>query len=260
MYYGGNDSLRVWEGNVDDERHVIVEDETLAQGFTQIPNGVLRRSDLQPGAKLTYMVLLSYAWQKDHAYPGQDRLATDMGVSERSVITYLKQLSASGLITIHRRGLGKTNIYVLHRITGSENLADQRSERSAPPDVKNETALEVKNLPTKNTQSKKTQGEPLEFRKANPQEYDEAREWLFPYIDDFAREFRDQAPRTSTLTRVVKLYRRSGLDQDAFVDLLYRARQTTKERTGNVRAGEGGQKNLIGYFLAVLERLVTDAA
>ena len=101
----------------EDTRHVIIEDEALAAGFTQIPNLVLRRSDLQPGAKLTYMVLLSYAWQQDHAYPGQDRLAADMGVSERSVITYLKQLQETGLVTIRRRGLGLTNIYVLHRLT-----------------------------------------------------------------------------------------------------------------------------------------------
>ncbi len=47
---------------MEDERHVIIEDEALAAGFTQIPNLVLRRPDLSPGAKLTYMVLLSYAW------------------------------------------------------------------------------------------------------------------------------------------------------------------------------------------------------
>lgn len=101
---------------------------------------------------------------------------------------------------------------------------------------------------------------PFEISKGKPQKYDEAREWLFPYVDDFAREFRDKA-RSSTLTRVVKLYRQSGLDEEAFIDLLYRARQTTKERTGNVRGeGDEGQKNLTPYFLAVLQRLITDAA
>lgn len=245
---------------MDDERHVIVEDETLAAGFTQIPNGVLRRSDLQPGAKLTYMVLLSYAWQKDHAYPGQDRLASDMGVSERSVITYLKQLQESGLITIRRRGLGKTNVYILHRMSGSENLADQRSEKSAPPDLKEPTAPEVQDLRGKNTQEKKTQGEPLEFSKGRSSDYDEAREWLLPFVEDFSRELRDASPISSTLTRIVKIYRRSKLDEEAFIDLLYQARQITKERTGSVRNGEGGKKNLMPYYLACLDRLVSEAA
>ncbi len=36
--------------------YVVIEDETLRQGFTQIPNTILRRPDISPGAKLTYMV------------------------------------------------------------------------------------------------------------------------------------------------------------------------------------------------------------
>ena len=153
----------------EDTRHVIVEDEALAAGFTQIPNLVLRRSDLQPGAKLTYMVLLSYAWQEDHAYPGQDRLAADMGVSERSVITYLKQLQETGLITIRRRGLGMTNVYVLHRLT-------PRSEKSASPEVQEPTALEVQDFRPKKTQRKNTQRDKFEHSKGTRlvEKYDEA--------------------------------------------------------------------------------------
>lgn len=128
-------------------------------------------------------------------------------------------------------------------------------ERGEPADQ------DAGDVPTNTKSTNKEYSEkPLEFSKGRSTEYDEAREWLFPYIDDFAREFRDRA-RSSTLTRVVKLYRRSGLDEEAFIDLLYRARQVTKERTGNVRGeGDGGQKNLTPYFLAILERLVTDAA
>lgn len=103
-------------GAVMPDRYVIIEDEALQAGFTQIPNQILRRADIQPGAKLTYRVLLSYAWQQGSCYPSQDRLAEDMGVSECSVITYLKQLTTTKLITIIRRGLGLTNVYVIHRI------------------------------------------------------------------------------------------------------------------------------------------------
>lgn len=84
---------------------IIIEDETLREGFTQIPNAIFRRRDLTPGAKLTYMALLSYAWQQGSCFPGQDKLAEDMGCSSRSVITYLKQLQDAGLLRVKRRGL-----------------------------------------------------------------------------------------------------------------------------------------------------------
>jgi len=66
---------------------------------------------LSHSAKLTYALILSYAWQKDYCFPGQETLARDLEVSTRSVIEYLKELQARGLIRIQRRGLGKTNVY-----------------------------------------------------------------------------------------------------------------------------------------------------
>jgi Helix-turn-helix domain len=240
----------------EDTRHVIVEDETLAAGFTQIPNLVLRRSDLSPGAKLTYMVLLSYAWQEDHAYPGQDRLATDMGVSERSVITYLKQLQESGLITIRRRGLGMTNVYVLHRLI-------PRSEKSAPLEVKQSTPLEMQDLQPKKTQEKNTQSDYVESSKGltivdNVERYDDVRIALLPYAQDFARELRDQAPLASTVTRLVNMFRAAGVDLDTFLDRMIQARAITQERTPAIRnqVNGPGQKSKMAYYLAVLEDLL----
>jgi biotin operon repressor len=241
----------------EDTRHVIIEDEALAAGFTQIPNLVLRRADLQPGAKLTYMVLLSYAWQQDHAYPGQDRLAADMGVSERSVITYLKQLQETGLVTIRRRGLGLTNVYVLHRLT-------PRSEKSALPEVQDSTGLEVQDLPPKNTQTNNTQGEHFESSKGpvSFEQYDQARLAILPYAEDLARELGDQAPLTSTTTRLTNLYRHSGLALDTFLDLLIAARGITQERTGSIRTQRPdgpGPKPKMAYWFTVLEDLISQA-
>ena len=237
----------------EDTRHVIVEDEALAAGFTQIPNLVLRRSDLQPGAKLTYMVLLSYAWQQDHAYPGQDRLAADMGVSERSVITYLKQLQETGLITIRRRGLGLTNVYVLHRLA-------PRSEKSAPPEVQEPTPLEVQDLRPKKTQQKNTQGERIESSRGLSvvDKYDDARLAMLPYAQDLAREMNDRAPLTSTTTRLTNLYRDSGLPLADFLDLLIAARAITQERTGSIRTRSDGlgPKPKMAYWFTVLEDLI----
>ncbi|HJO03643.1 MAG TPA: helix-turn-helix domain-containing protein [Acidobacteriota bacterium] len=88
-----------------------------ARGFTQVPNHVLRDPKLTAGAKLVYAMLLSYAWHNDFAFPGQDRMAAQMGVTGRSVITYTKELEKKNFLSITRRGQGKTNIYTLNLTT-----------------------------------------------------------------------------------------------------------------------------------------------
>ena len=63
---------------------------------------------------MTFAMLLRYAWQDDFCYPGQQKLAKDLGLSDRSVRTHLKALQTIGLLAIQRRGQGKTNIYELN--------------------------------------------------------------------------------------------------------------------------------------------------
>lgn len=89
-------------------------DVLTAKGFTQVPNHVLVSDRLSPGAKLAYAMLLKYAWQNDRCFPGQERLAKDMGVTDRSVRTYLQELEARQFIAIKQRGLGKPNLYELN--------------------------------------------------------------------------------------------------------------------------------------------------
>jgi Helix-turn-helix domain len=74
------------------DRNIVLNgaDVLSAKGFTQVPNHVLVSGKLSPGAKLTYAMLLKYAWQNDFCFPGQERLAKDMGVTDRSVRTYLQ--------------------------------------------------------------------------------------------------------------------------------------------------------------------------
>ncbi len=96
-----------------DKHTIVVLNESLKQGFTQLPNFVLRNKDLSFGARLAYSVLLSYAWQEDSCFPGQDRMAKDLGVSRQMVNGYLQELKKSEFIKWERRGLGKTNIYFI---------------------------------------------------------------------------------------------------------------------------------------------------
>ena len=118
----------------DDRSPIVIEDETLRHGFTSIPNVILKRHDISPGAKLCYVMLLTYAWQEASCFPGQERLAEDMGVVKRSVVTYMKELQDSGLVVVKRRGLGKTNVYTLPR---SANFAPLEVQKTAHPKVQN---------------------------------------------------------------------------------------------------------------------------
>ena len=70
-------------GDLLKEKNIILKgaDALSTHGFTQVPNHVLRSDALSPGAKLAYAMLLSYAWHNDYCFPGQDRLAKDMGVT-----------------------------------------------------------------------------------------------------------------------------------------------------------------------------------
>jgi hypothetical protein len=89
-------------------------DPIALHGFTQLPNFILRNPDLSIGAKTTYALFLSYAWHNNLCFPGQDRLAKDIGMSIGSVNTFIKELEAAGLIEITRRGQGKTNLYTIN--------------------------------------------------------------------------------------------------------------------------------------------------
>lgn len=109
---------------------IIVEDEVLSEGFTQVPNILLKRVDISHGAKIAYALLLSYAWGKDRCFPGQDALARDMGVERKAVIRYLKELKDQGIVTVQRRGMGRTNIYTLPRLRDVPKMGHQEVPQS----------------------------------------------------------------------------------------------------------------------------------
>ena len=102
-------------GSLLKQRNIVLRgaDALSQKGFTQVPNALLRHKTISPGAKLVYTMLLSYAWQNDFCFPGQETLAKDMGVTSRSVRTYLKELEAKKFLTIQQQGQGRVNIYHL---------------------------------------------------------------------------------------------------------------------------------------------------
>ena len=100
-------------GEVIKEHNIFLDttNPVVRGGFTQVPNFILRDPKLSVGAKVVYAMFLSYAWNNDSCFPGQERLAQDMGMSVSRVNEFIKSLQSSGFIEIIRRGQGKTNFY-----------------------------------------------------------------------------------------------------------------------------------------------------
>ena len=100
-----------------EKRTLVIEDENLRGGFSQIPNVVLRNPLLGDKALRLYTLLLSYAWQEEECFPGQETLAKDMGCTRKSITNALNELKKHKLIDWQRRGLGKVNIYHIKRLS-----------------------------------------------------------------------------------------------------------------------------------------------
>lgn len=98
------------------DRNLILRGADIAtqRGWTGVPNFILESDQISVGAKLTYAMLLKYAREMEECFPGQDRLAKDMGTTRQSVNTYIGELRRAGLITVKRRGQGRPNVYTVH--------------------------------------------------------------------------------------------------------------------------------------------------
>lgn len=103
-------------GEILQEKNIVLNtfDPVSRGGFTQIPNFILKDPSLSVGAKVAYSMFLSYAWHNDSCFPGQERLAEDMGMSRSRVTDFIGELEKAGLVSIQRRGQGKTNFYTIH--------------------------------------------------------------------------------------------------------------------------------------------------
>lgn len=98
------------------DRNLVLKGADLAtqKGWTGVPNFILESNQISVGAKLTYAMLLKYAREMNECFPGQDRLAADMGTGKRSIIRYIAELEKVSLLTVQRRGQGKPNMYTVY--------------------------------------------------------------------------------------------------------------------------------------------------
>lgn len=119
------------------ERNIVLDttNPVVRDGFTQVPNFILRHGDISVGAKVVYAMFLSYAWNNDSCFPGQERLAEDMGMSRTRVTEFIGELEKARFITIQRRGQGKTNIYTIHfKVSPRHPDVGRPTSRSRPID------------------------------------------------------------------------------------------------------------------------------
>ena len=105
---------------------------------------------LSPGAKLDYAMLLKYAWQNDCCFPGQERLAKDMGVTRQSANTYVQELSASSSSRSSSAGRGR-QISMSSISSRRANGADMLMSKFLTSRCQKSFALDVKNFDSKNT-------------------------------------------------------------------------------------------------------------
>jgi len=108
------------------EKTLIILNKTFKDGFGVVPFSILKNPKIPHYLKPLYILLLSYAWYDSECFPGQERLAQDLGLSVQSVNAQLKQLKKLRLIDWKRRGQGKTNIYFILEIS-DDLLPDLKS-------------------------------------------------------------------------------------------------------------------------------------
>jgi hypothetical protein len=86
--------------------------------------------------------------------------------------------------------------------------------------------------------------------------YDEDRQTILAYVEDFARELADGASLKSSTSRAYNLFKRSGLPMESFIARMFEARSITKESSASIRSNgnqNGVRKSKMAYFFGCLE-------
>ncbi|MBI1814067.1 MAG: helix-turn-helix domain-containing protein [Deltaproteobacteria bacterium] len=228
-------------------RTVVLKDASLRQfegGFTSIPNRILENNDLSLGARMTYAMLLKYAWQKDFCFPAQQQLARDLGITDRSVRTFLGELRDRALIDWKQQGLNRPNIYYILKLP--ERVRRNDGGHSGPedfsaPERNDDSGQERKQAsdkeyPMKNTQNVNDVGERKPWRAADGtprltrDQFGKA-EWLAKTISETI----GQPENYRSYFKIAATAVRTGHASDT--ELIFQALGETKERMhdGSIR-------------------------
>jgi hypothetical protein len=260
---------------------LLLEDQSLAGGFVQLPKRILYARNLSRDAKLLYAVLLGYAWQADRCFPGYRCLCADLGASENMVRKYVRELERVQLLRQKRRGLGKTNLYLLcdlrtAQLAGPEPQEQRHPARTAqtavpephfpaspdhrevPPSDRQPAADDRNDLEQEAEKKKQDQLESFEGPSPSAFSDDDGRH-IQQLIADFSRELDDVVHLRSNLTRALRLWQHSGLDAQEFAARAYDAKQLTRLYQGKQPPGTRIEAKG-AYFFTVLEQLISHDA
>lgn len=254
---------------------LVFENPQEAKGYTVISNFVLFDPTVSPAAKTTYALLLSFAWQAEQSFPGQIRLAEILGVKERMVRYYLSELVSKKYIRVKRRGLGKTNLYIItdlsrtQRIAGAHAQSSGKAERQPIADQDRQSISHSKRQPITDKQDIVEQdaieqdSDHSKFRNGNTLQKISA-EWvreerrggratsvrqtpetrkddLFSrkiarVLDALSKhELNDPTHIRSNISRAMNLWRQSNIPEESFLVLLGEARKITRDHSGSIR-------------------------
>lgn len=240
---------------------LLLEDETIRHGFVIFPKSLIYARNLSAEAKMLYGVLVGYAFEKDHCFPGLDRLCEDMGLTANTLRLRMNELKAAAILKVKRRGQGKTNVYIIADLRNAKfEYQKSSASRNAIP-----KHLETQNLRTKNRIEEVESVEEVEEEKdSNPPDstnFDEVFEVMRHHMKWFGGEFSDEATPEQSAGRAFKLWRKSGLDVEEFIDIMQEARKKTKVYTGSIKKKSSKAtgtftKNKMPYFFSVLEDLL----
>jgi hypothetical protein len=100
-----------------------------------IPIWLLRRNEISPGAKLCYARLVMFSGDLGKAWPKQETLARELGVSTAQAGRYVRELEELKLIEIQQRGLKKSNVYFFLAHPWLSEVADMQVQEIPQPNA-----------------------------------------------------------------------------------------------------------------------------
>lgn len=287
------------DNNYDYKIKIIFDDDLLEAGYTSVPNLLLNhyaKLGISVDELVFLLHLLQYKWTEKDPFPRLQTIAAKMGKGWRQAHRHAQSLKAKGFLKITNRvlqGRGQTtNEYNLSplfiAVTTASKQANQAQNETALSNLteggrvksdrghlskttgveenknKKYTDLNNSNIRIPNTTSKNEETEANKHQiQGAPQQkprYPEEKQIILEYIGDFAREFNDQAPLHSSVSRAYNLFERANSTVEAFIAILYEAKSITKERSSVIKATSIGDylpaKNKMAYFFSIVEDLL----
>lgn len=217
-------------------------EEILEAGFTTVPNLVLRHYaslGITPAEMMFIIHVWEFWWSEREPYPALSTIAERMQMTRRNVRKYVQSLREKNVLIVTERfdDSGQTTSEY-----DFSPLIAAVLDRSTPLGTNGPTGSEHLDRAPRNVRSYK------EDELKQDKENEDSRIRIQIFVEDFAREMKDRAPLSSSVSRAVNLYDRAGRDWETFKDAMYEAREKTRG-TANVR-------NRMSFWFAVLEDLL----